>query len=174
MLKRIVAGIDALGSVIGRAVSLLIFIMIAIIAVEVVSRYFFNRPTAWAQDFSGWLQVAYIFLGAPFALKQGYMVRVDVLYGRFSPRGQAIVDVTLSTALFVCFAAVLVWKGFDFAWQSYRMGETSASGVWQGPVYPAKFLVPIGMVLLSLAWMAQIIRQILFLMGDESAIEPAK
>ena len=174
MLKRIAAGIDALGSVIGRAVSLLIFVMIGIIAVEVVSRYFFNHPTAWAQDFSGWLQVAYIFLGAPFALKQGYMVRVDVFYAQFSPRVQAIVDVTLSTVLFVCFAAVLVWKGFDFAFQSYRMGETSSSGIWQGPVYPAKFLVPIGVVLLSMAWFAQILGQISFLLNGEDAGEAAE
>lgn len=166
MLKRVAARIDAFGTAIGRAISLLIFVMIAIIAVEVVSRYFFNRPTAWVQDFSGWLQVGYIFLGAPFALKRGYLVRVDVLYGRFGPRLQALVDLTLSTVLFVCFAAVLIWKGFDFAHQSYRMGEVSSSGMWQGPVYPAKFLVPIGMALLALAWLAHVCRQVLVLMGE--------
>jgi TRAP-type mannitol/chloroaromatic compound transport system permease small subunit len=174
MLKRTAAGIDAFGTAIGRAVSLLIFVMIAIIAIEVVSRYFFNRPTVWVQDFSGWLQVAYIFLGAPFALRRGYFVRVDVLYERFGPRFRAMVDVTLGTALFACFAAVLIWKGIDFAHQSYRMGEVSSSGMWQGSVYPAKFLVPIGMILLSLAWLAQIIRQILFLMGHDAADEAAK
>lgn len=174
MLKRFVVGIDALSSALGRAVSLLIFVMIAIIAIEVVSRYFFNRPTAWVQDFSGWLQVAYIFLGAPFALRRGYLVRVDVLYERFGPRLKALVDVTLSTALFACFAAVLVWKGFDFAYQSYRMGETSSSGVWEGPVYPAKFLVPIGAVLLSMAWFAQILGQISFLLNREDADEAAE
>ena len=168
MLERIAVGIDALSAAIGRAVSLLIFIMIAIIAVEVVSRYFFNRPTAWVQDFSGWLQVAYVFLGAAFALQRGYMVRVDVIYGRLSPRLQAIIDLTLSTVLFICFAAVLIWKGMEFALASYRMGEVSASGVWGGPVWPAKFLVPIGMALLALAWLAQICRAALRLV-DKSA-----
>ena len=166
MLTRIAAAIDALSSAIGRAVSLLIFVMIAIIAVEVVSRYFFNRPTAWVQDFSGWLQVAYVFLGAAFALQRGYLIRVDIIYERLSPRTQAIIDLTLSTVLFVCFATVIIWKGFDFAIASYRMGETSASGVWGGPVYPAKFLVPVGMILLSLAWLAQICRSVLRLVDD--------
>lgn len=173
MLKRFAARIDAFSTALGRAVSLLIFVMIAIIAIEVVSRYFFNRPTAWVQDFSGWLQVAYIFLGAPFALRRGYFVRVDVLYDRFSPRLKALVDVTLSTVLFACFAAVLVWKGVDFAHQSYRMGEVSSSGMWAGPVYPAKFLVPIGAALLSLAWIAQILGQISFLLHGEDADEAA-
>ena len=172
MLRRIASRIDALGDALGRLVALLIFLMIAIIAIEVVSRYFFNRPTAWVQDASGWLQVAYIFLGAPFALKRGYLVRVDVLYGRFSPRLQAIVDLTASTALFVCFAAVLIWKGAEFALASYRMGEVSSSGMWRGPVYPAKFLVPIGMGLLALAWLAQICRQVLVVIGEEPGDGP--
>lgn len=169
MLKRIAGAIDALSIAVGRAVSLLIFIMIAIIAFEVVSRYFFNRPTAWAQDFSGWLQVGYIFLGAAFAFKRGYLVRVDIIYGRLSPRAQAVIDLTLSTALFACFAGVIIWKGLDFALASYRMGESSPSGVWGGRVYPAKFLVPIGMILLSLAWLAQICRDALRLVGDPDA-----
>ena len=169
MLTRIVAAIDALSRAIGRAVSLLIFAMIAIIAVEVVSRYFFNRPTAWVQDFSGWLQVAYVFLGAAFALQRGYLIRVDVVYGRLSPRTQAVIDLTFSTVLFACFATVIIWKGLEFALASYRMGEVSASGVWGGPVWPAKFLVPIGMTLLALAWLAQICRAALRLMEDKSA-----
>lgn len=167
MLKRIAARIDAFGSLLGRLVALLIFVMMTIIAIEVVSRYFFNRPTAWVQDFSGWLQVAYVFLGAPFALKRGYFVRVDVFYARFSPRLQAIVDLSVSSVLFACFATVMIWKGLDFALASYRMGETSSSGVWQGRVYPSKFLLPIGMILLTLAWLAQICRQALLLAGDE-------
>lgn len=166
MVKRIADAIDAVSIAVGRAVSLLIFAMIAIIAFEVVSRYFFNRPTAWVQDFSGWLQVGYVFLGAAFAFKRGYMVRVDILYGRLSARAQAIIDLTFSTVLFACFAGVIIWKGMEFAMASYRMGESSASGVWGGPVYPAKFLVPIGMTLLALAWLAQICRDALRLVDD--------
>lgn len=168
MLKSLAAGIDALSTAIGRIIALLIFPMIVIIGFEAVSRYFFNAPTAWAQDVSGWLQVAYIFLGAAFALKRGYLVRVDILYGRFGPQTQAVIDLTVSTVLFVSFATVMVWKGLDFALASYRMGETSSSGMWEGPLYPAKFMVPIGMLLLSLAWIAQICRSALRLLGDKS------
>jgi TRAP-type mannitol/chloroaromatic compound transport system permease small subunit len=167
MLKRLAARVDAFSIAIGRVLALLIFAMIAIIALEVVSRYFFNRPTAWAQDVSSWLQVAYIFLGAPFALERGYFVRVDILYGRFSPRLRAIIDLTVSTVLFACFAAVLIVDGLDFALTSYRIGETSPTGIWAGPVYPAKFMVPIGMILLSLVWITQICRQALVLLDDE-------
>jgi TRAP-type mannitol/chloroaromatic compound transport system permease small subunit len=166
MLKRLAAAIDAFGTLLGRAVSYLIFVMIAIIAIEVVARYFFNQPTRWVQDVSGWLQVAYVFLGAAFALKHGYLVRVDVAFMHFGARGRALVDLTVSTVLFVCFAAVLIWKGFEFGYASYRMGEVSPSAMWAGPVYPSKFFVPIGMVLLSLAWVAHLCRQMLVLLGE--------
>jgi TRAP-type mannitol/chloroaromatic compound transport system permease small subunit len=135
--------------------------MIAVITYEVVARYFFNAPTPWAQDTSGWLQVAYVFLGGAWTLRRGYMVRVDILYGSFSPRLQAIIDLSVSTLLFAAFTVVMVWKGWNMAMQSFGMGEVSSTGSWRGPVWPAKFLVPIGMGLLTIAWLTQICRQAL-------------
>ncbi len=82
MLERL----DAANEAIGRAVSLLIFVMIAVVMYETVGRYFFNAPTPWAHETSGWLQVAYIFLGGAFALQRDYLVRVDLIYGRLSRR----------------------------------------------------------------------------------------
>jgi TRAP-type mannitol/chloroaromatic compound transport system permease small subunit len=169
-MDRLLAWLDAVTAGIGRAVSLAIFVMIAVIAFEVVARYFFNAPTAWAQDVSGWLQVAYVLLGGAFALQSGYFVRVDVLYARLPRRVQAAIDLTLTTTLFVCFASVLIWKGSEVALQSFRMGEISATGSWRGPVWPAKFLIPAGVALLSLAWLAHVLRQIrVLLRPNESA-----
>ena len=161
MLDRILNALDAVNTAIGRATALLIFVMIGVIMYEVVARYFFNAPTPWAQDTSGWLQVAYVFLGGAFTLRRGYMVRVDIFYSNFSPRVQAIVDLTLGTVLFICFAVVLIWKGWDMGLQSFRMSEISSTGAWAGPVWPAKFMVALGTVLLALAWFTQICRQAL-------------
>jgi TRAP-type mannitol/chloroaromatic compound transport system permease small subunit len=150
---------------IGRVVSLSIFLLIGIVIYEVLARYFFNAPTRWVYDTSGWFQVAYVFLGGAYALQKGYFVRVDVFYASISPRGQAWIDVTLSTALFVLFASVLIWRGFALAMSSYDMNEVSSAGTWGGPVWPAKFMVPAGTLLLSLAWFARVARQVLFLSG---------
>jgi TRAP-type mannitol/chloroaromatic compound transport system permease small subunit len=162
-IDRVIAGI-------GRIVSLSIFLLIGIVMYEVVARYFFNAPTRWAYDTSGWFQVAYVFLGGAYALQRGYLVRVDVFYTRMTPRVQAWVDVTISTVLFALFASVLIWRGFALAIASYEMNEVSSTGSWNGPAWPAKFMIPIGMLLLSVAWFARIARQVLFLSGrSESA-----
>lgn len=165
----LVGWIDAIAAWIGRAVSYLVFGMIAVIMYEVVARYFFNAPTFWGQDVSGWLQVAYVFLGGAYALQKGYFVRVDMVYERFPPKVQAWIDLTLATVLFCCFATVMFGRGWDLAHQSWEMGETSATGGWNGRVWPAKFLVPIGTALLALAWFAHLVRRIRIVTGAEDA-----
>ena len=170
-MQRFVTAVHALNAALGRAVSLLIFVMIAVIMYETLARYFFNAPTAWAHDLSSWLQVAYVFIGGAYALQMGYLVRVDVIYSNMSPRARAIVDLTASTVLFACFAAVMIWNGSALAMQSFAMGETSSTGVWKGPVWPAKFMVPAGMVLLTLAWLARMCEQALRIV-DPDAPDP--
>jgi TRAP-type mannitol/chloroaromatic compound transport system permease small subunit len=105
---------------------------------------------------SSWLLVGLIFLGGPWALARGHFVRVDALYSRFPPRMKAIVDSTVSTALFILFVGVLVKLGGQLALRSFAIGETSATGAWDGPVWLAKWLVPVGGVLLTLAWISQL------------------
>lgn len=168
MLDRLLAFIDAVIAGIGRVVSLAIFVMIAAISFEVVARYFFNAPTPWVQDVSGWLQVAYVFLGGAFALQTGHFVRVDVLYARLPARVQALIDLVLATALFACFATVIIWKGTELAYQSVRMGEISATGGWRGPIYPAKIIIPIGMALVALAWLTHALRQVRILLRPDA------
>ena len=74
----------------------------------------------------------------------------------------------MGTGLFGVFAAVMIWKGLDFAYMSFRMGEISPTGAWDGPVYPAKFMIPIGMILISLAWLTRSCRLVLFLIGRDT------
>lgn len=155
--------LDRLGRWVGRLVSPIIFVMILVITIEVVGRYFFNRPTPWAHDVSGWLQVTYVFLGGAYALQRGYMVRVDVIFAALPRRGQALIDLTLGSLLFAAFCYVMITLGLDFAMKSWRIGETSATGVWAGPVWPAKFMIPIGMALLALSWIAHVSRQLVIL-----------
>ncbi len=158
-MKRFSEIVETVNTATGKAVSLLIFAMIAVIMVETVGRYFFNAPTPWAHDVSSWFQVVYVFLGGAFALHRGYMVRVDILFMNFPPRVQAAVDLFVTTLLFGCFAAVMLWMGTRMGVQSFDMGETSSTGVWDGPVWPAKWMVPLGFALVTLAWINHVLQQ---------------
>lgn len=165
-MPRAVVAIDRFVERLGRLISLAVFVMIGLITYEVIARYFFNAPTDWGQDVAGWIQVAYVFLGAGWVLQTGHFVRVDILHMNFPPKIKAWVDLSLTTLLFVCFSAVMILYGGDLALRSFEMGETSMTGTWGGRVYPAKFLVPIGTAILALAWLSHMIKQVLIIRGS--------
>ena len=171
MMRNLALRIDAFNAAVGHVTSFLVYVMIAVIIYEVTARFFFNAPTTWAHDVSGWLQVGYVFLGGAWALQKGYLVRVDVLYQGLSVRMQAAIDLVVSTTLLAVFAYIMITKGWGLAYKSFEMGEVSSNGAWQGRVYPAKFMIPLGMALLSLSWFARCIRQAIRLV-DPDAIEP--
>ncbi|RDD61223.1 TRAP transporter small permease subunit [Ferruginivarius sediminum] len=150
-IDRVIAGI-------GRAAALLVLVVIALVVYEIIARGAFNMPSSWAHELSTWLITALIFLGGPYALAKDHFVRVDIFYGQMGSRTRAIVDTTVSTALFLIFVGVLLWLGGELALRSIAIDERSATGAWGGPVWAAKSLLPIGAVLLVLAWLSRLYR----------------
>lgn len=47
-LKRLLSSIDQLNEWVGRKVSLLLYVLAFLVAIEVIARYVFNRPSIWA------------------------------------------------------------------------------------------------------------------------------
>lgn len=163
--------IDRLSAAVGIALSYLIYLILAIILFEIFMRSAFNKPTAWVHDLSGWLLVFYVFLGGAFALQRGFFVRVDILYLHFPPRLQAAIEIFIGTVLMALFAWVMIKNGLEFGIRSFRLGEVPSTGSWQGPLWPSKFAIPVGMTLVLLAWLARVIRATIRLI-DPTAIEP--
>ncbi|GLQ06798.1 TRAP transporter small permease subunit [Sneathiella chinensis] len=158
MLERLSGYIDQGLAVIGKIVAFLIFAMIGVIVFEMISRGLFDMPSSWAHELSAWMLTLFILLGGPWALAKGQFVRVDVFHAAMSPKMKALIDTFVSTILFACFAAVLVWLGGKFAYGSFLIGERSATGGWGGPVWIAKAAIPVGGALLCLAWVSHLIR----------------
>jgi len=158
MLDSTVRFLDSLLTVIGKSVALLVLGMGGLICLEMVSRGAFGISQPWTHEMSTWLLTTFIFLGGPYALLRGHFVRVDVVFGRLSPRSQALMDTTVSTALAALFIGVLIWRGGELFLSSYAMNERSATGSWGGPVWVAKLMVPAGSCLLALAWLTHILK----------------
>ena len=157
-MDAVIRSIDAVVALVGKTVSVVVVAMTGIIIFEMTTRGLFGVASPWAYDLSGWLLATYIFLGGAYALQQNRFVRVDILYTRFRPRTRALIDATIGTVLFVLFAGTLLRLGSDFALRSIEMREVSATGAWQGPVYVAKTMLPIGVLLLCLAWLSHVLK----------------
>ena len=151
--------IDRVVLAVGAVARSLVFLLMIVIGYEAVLRYFFDAPTTWAYDLSSWILVFYVFLGGGYALLQDGFVRVDILFQKLSPKVQLWLDMTIATALIICFTGSLMWYGGELALRSFNLREVSSSGGWRGPVWPAKFAVPFGAFLVLLAWISHIAKR---------------
>ncbi len=152
--------VDSISESTGKFLGWLIVPMVVILCWEVLLRSMFNAPTIWAHESTQYFFGLHFALGGAYALKLGSMVNVDVLVKRFKPRTRAIVDGVTAVVTFV-FLGALIWKGFDLALTSVRIGEMSQTP-WGPPIYPLKITVVAGAFLLGMQVLAKFIRDIAF------------
>ena len=158
VLRRLVNGIDALSRGTGRVISYFVPLMMLILVYEVVLRYVFNEPTKWAHETANFMFGSYFILLGGYALYWGAHISMDLLYGRWSPRRKAIVDV-FTYLLFFFFIGALFWLGGEYGWEAFLRLEHSRTA-WGPPIWPFKMMIPVGALLFLLAGVAKLIRDL--------------
>lgn len=162
--------IDALNERVGRAAMWLVLLATLISAGNAVMRYGFDLSSnAWLEI--QWYLFALIFLlGAGYTLKHDGHVRIDILYGRFSPRMRAWVDLIGGLVFLLPLCGLLVWMGWDGFMASWAVNEGSpdAGGLSRWPI---KLAIPLGFTLLLLQGVAEIIKRAAFLGGHAALVE---
>jgi TRAP-type mannitol/chloroaromatic compound transport system permease small subunit len=164
ILLRAAGWVDALNERAGRLVAWLVLAAVLVSAGNASMRYAFNLSSnAWL-EIQWYLFSAVFLLGAGYALRRNAHVRVDVLAGRLSPRGQAWIDIFGALVFLLPMAIMIGYLSWPMFWQSFTGGEVSsdAGGLLRWPV---KILIPAGFALLSLQACAEIIKRVAFLMG---------
>lgn len=154
---KILRSIDALSEWTGKAVSFLILGLALVIGYEVVMRYGLNRPTVWVHEFSVMLFGTAMIIGGAYALRFNGHITMDIVYGMFSERGKAILDVITYFALTLPFILVLMWYGGERAWRSLITLEHDSTQ-WGPPLYPLRIMLPLGAFLLFLQSLAKLAR----------------
>lgn len=155
--------IDGISTFAGKAAAWLIIGLTGLVCVEVFKRYMMNMPTAWIFDASNMLYGTLFMLGGAYTLAQNGHVRGDFLYSSFRPRTQAWLDLILYIVFFLPGIAALVYAGWDFAADSYRINEHSNVTANGPPVYHFKFMIPLAGALLLLQGAAEIMRAVMCL-----------
>lgn len=134
---------------------------------EVVMRYLFNMPTIWVHEASYLLLgMQYLMTGA-YAFLHGAHVRVDVVYNYLPERGRVGMDI-FSSMFFFIFALALTVTSWTYFSQAYDMKETTIE-TWGVQYYPVKGLMTLGSLLILLAGVSKLIKDILLYiqMGKE-------
>jgi TRAP-type mannitol/chloroaromatic compound transport system permease small subunit len=143
----------------------LVLLSCLISAGNAASRYLLSiSSNAWLEI--QWQMFAGIFLlGAPYVLKLNEHVRVDILYSGYSARTKLWVDV-FGIILFLFPVTFMMFiEGLRFFQTSFIRNEISsnAGGLL---LWPVKFLLPFGFLLLLLQGLSELIKRVAALRGQ--------
>jgi TRAP-type mannitol/chloroaromatic compound transport system permease small subunit len=162
-VQRILYTVDGISTWAGKIAAWLVVALMALVCVEVFKRYMLNMPTAWIFDASNMMYGSLFMLCGAYTLAQNGHVRGDFLYSSMRPRTQAAFDLVLYIAFFMPGIAALVYAGYDYASDSWRIAEHSNVTANGPPVYHFKTVIPIAGALVMLQGLAEIVRSIVCL-----------
>ncbi|NTV72277.1 MAG: TRAP transporter small permease subunit, partial [Azonexaceae bacterium] len=139
--------IDWLVERVGKGAFWLVLIMTAVSSANAVVRFLFDYSSNGLLEIQWYLFAAVFLLCAPYTLQKNEHVRIDVLSGKLSPRGLAVIDI-IGTLFFLLPMVILVlWLSLPLIAESYKIHEYSANA--GGLIrWPVKILLPIGFTLL--------------------------
>jgi TRAP-type mannitol/chloroaromatic compound transport system permease small subunit len=157
-MQKLLLLVDRFSTFVGHAFSWLIVALTLVITWEVFSRYALDAPHAWAFDVMAMLYGTLFMMAGAYTLSVNGHVRGDVLYGFFTPRVQASLDLTLYIVFFIPGVVALVWAGYYYAADSWRINEHSNVTADGPPVYPFKMVIPLAGSILLAQGIVEIIR----------------
>jgi len=156
--ERFLRAIDQFSDWSGKLFAWLIMVLTIVISVEVFKRYILNAPTAWIFDLDSMLYWTLFMMCGAYTLSQDAHVRGDFLYSNMKPRTQAALDLALYFLFFIPGIIALIYAGWGFAADSWRINEHSNVTSEGPPVYQFKTVIPIAGVLVMIQGIAEIVR----------------
>ncbi|MGH8682909.1 MAG: TRAP transporter small permease subunit [Burkholderiales bacterium] len=152
--------VDKLSLWVGRIVSWITLALIGAMLYEVLARYLFTAPTAWAYDISRMLYGALFVLGAGYALSKGVHIRSDFLYRNWSVKTQGRVDAFLYIVFYFPTMLVLLWVSSNWAWTAIDRGERGVDTAWMPLLGPVRSCLPIGVLLLLIQGVSELLKSV--------------
>lgn len=170
-LLAISAVIDAMTRFIGYHVRWLILAAVLVSAINAIVRKAFDTSS------NGWLELQWLLFGAVFMLAAAYTlqqnahVRIDVVSARISKTARDVIDLVCHLVMLLPLTVIMIWLAVPFFWESFtgNEGSPNAGGL---VVWPAKFFILAGFVLLFLQMISEVIKRIGVLSGAIAEPEP--
>jgi TRAP-type mannitol/chloroaromatic compound transport system permease small subunit len=157
--------IDTVNDYVGRAVSWTTLLLVLVTFADVVMRYFFNTSFVFTQELE-WHIFAFIFLmGAGYTLKNDGHVRVEVFFGRLSPKGKAWINLVGVLFFLIPTCLLFIKTSLPFVLESYHVMEGSPDPGGIPYRYILKSCIPAGYALILLQGLSLGLNSLLQLIG---------
>ena len=163
-IRTYVRYVDAVNRRVGRFAMYLIFAMAAILLWSSISKTFF-LPSMWTLEMAQFAMVAYYLLGGAYSMQLDNHVRMDLVYGTWSPRTRAWVD-SFTIVFLLAYLVLLLYGGLSSTEYALEYGERSYSS-WRPYMAPIKIVACVGILLMLLQAFAVLFRDIAKLRGED-------
>jgi TRAP-type C4-dicarboxylate transport system permease small subunit len=115
---------------------------------DVVGTEFLGRPLLGTLEFTESSMVLVVFGALAYAQERRAHIRVELLYSFVGPRSKSFMEVVTHIVAFIFFA-LIAWQGYVELLYSLEIKESTMGSV-RFPLYPARVLLLVGVVLLLL------------------------
>lgn len=167
LLQGFIKSIGQLNEWVGRTASWLTAVLVVLVCGDVIIRYLLKDTAAWIMELEWHLFALIFILGAAYTFKHDKHVRVDLFYDNFNERDKALVNLVGGLVLLIPWCTLILIFSWDFAWESYRIQETSPNPGGLPALYLIKFSISLGILLLLLQALASVAESILVLRKKE-------
>lgn len=145
----VITGLHAIGTA-------LVFILMAVIVLDVLGRAFLNHPLTGAPELAKVTLVALLFFGVTKTQQQNRHIRATFLLGRISSRARTGLNI-LAGCLGIIVFFLLCVSGWGLMVESWRIWEYEGAGALRVPIYPLRTLI----VLCGAIMVIQLVRQMI-------------
>ncbi len=184
MMRAYIRAVDRFNHGLGRVMMWGIFALMAVLLYSTWSKVA-SVPSLWTLEMAQFVMVGYFILGGPYSLQMGSNVRMDLLYGDWSPRKRAWAD-AITIWLLIFYLGVLIYgavastaysfgywgtEPFSFfaglATGSEEIGRMErSSSAWRPYLWPIKVVMILGFTLMLLQCVSEFFKDVLILRGD--------
>ena len=143
-----------------RLVTCLILVFITVsVCIEVVMRYFFNKPQVWVIELSEYGLLYITFLAAGWVLKAKAHISIDLFVDRLKQRTRALFSI-VHGILITGVSIVLVWYGVRVTWTYFSRGTYNPT-ILEIPTAAILVVIPVGGLILLIQSLREIISNVL-------------
>jgi len=168
MLLQIEKWIDRFTDIIGAIATVTMFLMLVNVFNDAIMRYFFRSGSIALQELEWHLFSVVFMFGIAYALKEDGHVRVDILYDRWSPRTQAIINIAGTLMFLIPLSVLIIHGSVWFVHESFISGEISGDPGGLTHRWLIKAVIPTSFVFLIISSVGFMIRNFNIFRGIEA------
>ena len=163
----VVNAVESFTEITGRLIAWLTIVMVTLVVLVVVTRYFLEIGSIALQESITYLHCLVFLMGLAFTLKHDGHVRVDIFYRGFSRKSKARINLIGGILFLVPVCLLVLVTSWDYVLASWKIRETSVENNGLPFVYLLKTLMLLMPVSLLLQGIAEIIKNGLVVIGRD-------